>query len=280
MSKFRPIREDELLLIWPLVEKVGLVRSLERLKAYWRRWPEAFQGSSERLETTVAVVGPWRSHLSMGAIYIFEATPHLEKAFLAHLVELLAGSGYDEVISPPLEKGKSRVFQEFGFSPSQTIEVWGKEIQGKEKSFMSKPSREVEVQEVKLNDLRDLKKVEKSAFDKFWCLDERSLLDVLDNEIGFVAVLNNQVVGYSIGSIRHGVGTLVRLAVRSDCQGRGVGSQLMVTLLEWFGKEGIRSIMVSTQEDNQAAKKLYSKFGFKPLPKKIVIWRHRLSGKT
>lgn len=275
MSKFRPAHEDELPLLWQVIEKFHFVRSFERLKAHWQEWPEAFQVLSDSLEAVVAVVGPWRLHLNIGAIYVFEAVPRLREAFLAHLVGLLAGRGYDEIVSPPLEEDKSGIFQEFGFCSIQTIEVWGKE-----EPLVGKSSGKAKIRKVELKDLKDLKEVEKSAFDKFWRFDEKYLLDILDNEAGFVAILNDQIVGYNIGATHQGVGTVVRLAVRSEWQGQGIGSQLLAVLLRWFGEEEIRSIMVSTQEDNHVAKSLYTKFGFRPLPKKIVIWRYRLGEKN
>ena len=75
----------------------------------------------------------------------------------------------------------------------------------------------------------------------------------------FVAISDNQVVGYGVGMYLDGKPTVGAMYVRPEHQGKGLGSQLMQKVLEWLGNEDIELTVV---QYNKKAIKFYQKWGF------------------
>lgn len=58
-------------------------------------------------------------------------------------------------------------------------------------------------------------------------------------------------------------GLIVDLFVRDDYQGKGIGSRLLRALIEHADATNVCEVHVSTEQENERARKLYSKNGFK-----------------
>ncbi|WP_379138801.1 GNAT family N-acetyltransferase [Paenibacillus sp. sgz500958] len=94
-------------------------------------------------------------------------------------------------------------------------------------------------------------------------------------DMGYIAV---NELGHSIGSItlryfnkdNKGYGYIndetpeLGMALRSEYRGRGVGTELLKTLLEQAKTKGIHTISLSV-DPNNSAMKLYKRFGFKEI---------------
>lgn len=90
----------------------------------------------------------------------------------------------------------------------------------------------------------------------------------------------NEVIGFAFIKVKKSLlegGFLGELGlfVREDCQGRGVGSKLVESLLQLARKENVKKIYLTVLTDNDKAIHLYKKYGFKK--KRIIrggdIWR-------
>ena len=84
-----------------------------------------------------------------------------------------------------------------------------------------------------------------------------------------------------IGSInveasRHGFGE-IGMAVTRPWRGRGVGSALVKTAIEWAREQGLHKLSLSVFPHNTAAIALYRKFGFVDEGRRIKHYR-RSSG--
>ncbi|PIR89072.1 MAG: hypothetical protein COU07_03205 [Candidatus Harrisonbacteria bacterium CG10_big_fil_rev_8_21_14_0_10_40_38] len=53
------------------------------------------------------------------------------------------------------------------------------------------------------------------------------------------------------------------IVVSGNHHGKGIGSQLMESFMNWTAENGIKKAVVVTQESNAPARRLYEKFGFK-----------------
>jgi [ribosomal protein S18]-alanine N-acetyltransferase len=80
-----------------------------------------------------------------------------------------------------------------------------------------------------------------------------------------VALEGEQVVGYG-GLADFGVeGHVMTLGVRADRQRQGLGDRLLRALLAEAGRRRIRRVLLEVAADNDAAKRLYGRHGFRPV---------------
>jgi len=120
-------------------------------------------------------------------------------------------------------------------------------------------------------DLPEVDRIEHMCFTTPW--DIRSFEYELEHKdtILKVAVLNNQIIGYvcvrTILDITH----MLNLAVLPEFRRRGIGSMLLRDALNELkqSKPDINLITLEVRESNTAAIKLYEKFGFKVMGKRI-----------
>jgi ribosomal protein S18 acetylase RimI-like enzyme len=78
-------------------------------------------------------------------------------------------------------------------------------------------------------------------------------------------------VGYAISDVLGDAGFIVRLAVRPDAQGRGVGSQLLTDALDYCRASGAAVVRLNTQESNLASHHLYQRFGFQRSGRRVPV---------
>lgn len=89
-----------------------------------------------------------------------------------------------------------------------------------------------------------------------------------------VAKFENQVVGFITCNIHRDSlpikrGVIELIAVKQECQGRGIGSRLIDASLNWFNDK-VDFVEIGTQANNCAAINLYSKKGFKTCPSSSI----------
>jgi len=77
-----------------------------------------------------------------------------------------------------------------------------------------------------------------------------------------VAEVDKRLVGYQLTTPSASGAHLARLAVRPEWQGRGIGSALVVHVLEHYRKLGAREITINTQDSNSASIRVYQRLGF------------------
>jgi dTDP-4-amino-4,6-dideoxy-D-galactose acyltransferase len=101
---------------------------------------------------------------------------------------------------------------------------------------------------------------------------EKSCTDFADAVL--VAELDEIPVGYLTCHLHDNkVGQIGLVGVSNNCQGRGIGQQLLDESLRWFASAGINRIEVVTQGNNITAQRLYQKKGF--MTKSMQVWFHK-----
>jgi ribosomal protein S18 acetylase RimI-like enzyme len=112
-------------------------------------------------------------------------------------------------------------------------------------------------------DLPAVEQVDMQAFGPIWRNSFSSLKAALSQSyISTVAETNTGIIGYQISTAGHMGGHLARLAVLPELQGKKVGHDILVDLLNQFAEHSINRISVNTQHDNQASLRLYKRLGF------------------
>ena len=93
---------------------------------------------------------------------------------------------------------------------------------------------------------------------------EKSVASELENELALwlVAAENDRVLGYVGSQSVLGESDMMNLAVRPDCQRRGIGEKLVLALSELLKEWGNRCLSLEVRVSNQPAISLYQKLGF------------------
>jgi len=123
----------------------------------------------------------------------------------------------------------------------------------------------MEITDMTLNDLEQMKNTLYSDFDNFWSYNV--LKQELENDKTkyIIAKEKNEVVGFAGISVVFDEATLNNLVVKKSCRGRGIGGELLETLIEICSESKLKSFTLEVNVENTPAIKLYEKFGFQNL---------------
>lgn len=133
----------------------------------------------------------------------------------------------------------------------------------------------VRVRPVRATDLAALVAVDSLNFHPLWHNSVETLRRWRESLPYFVvAVAEEGPVGYCYCSVKAGHGHLIRMAVHPAWQGQGIGTRLMAEAMQFFQLLGVQLITLNTQEENEAAQRLYRQFGFRPKGREaLALWR-------
>ena len=123
----------------------------------------------------------------------------------------------------------------------------------------------MEITEMTLDDLEQMKNTLYSDFDNFWSYNV--LKQELENEntTNVIAKENSDVVGFAGISICLDEATLNNIVVKKSCRGRGIGGELLESLIDICGDLNVKTFTLEVDVSNEPAIHLYEKFGFKNL---------------
>ena len=120
----------------------------------------------------------------------------------------------------------------------------------------------MEITEMTLKDLEGMKDTLYSDFDNFWSYN--ILKQELENKntTYIIAKENNEVVGFAGISICLDEATLNNIVVKKSCRGRGLGGELLESLIDICSDLNIKTFTLEVNTTNEPAIHLYEKFGF------------------
>jgi len=132
--------------------------------------------------------------------------------------------------------------------------------------------------------------VDRLAFDRFWRLDERGLLEAvaatptarfrIGQPVDQPREPGGEVVAYAITGRAGRRGYLQRLAVDPSYRRAGLATALITDATRWLARCGARTVVVNTQEHNAAALALYQHLGFVLQPGGLVVLEAELAPAT
>lgn len=123
----------------------------------------------------------------------------------------------------------------------------------------------MEITEMTLDDLELMKDTLYSDFDNFWSYN--ILKQELENEktTYVVAKENSKIVGFAGMMVFMDEATLNNIVVKKSCRGRGIGGELLESLIEICADLNLKTFTLEVNTSNTPAIKLYEKFGFQNL---------------
>jgi len=114
------------------------------------------------------------------------------------------------------------------------------------------------------NDVKPIADLEKLCFSLPW--SERSFFEeITKNKIARYAVAENcgQIIGYAGVWLVTDEGHITNVAVHPDFRRKGIARELVSSLMESSGKEGIKSYTLEVRISNEEAIELYKNLNFK-----------------
>ena len=112
--------------------------------------------------------------------------------------------------------------------------------------------------------LKDLMEIDEPRPAEYWVNAMKHLKTEDYENITFVAVDNDKVVGFiSITSaLKRRLGTLQRIGVNPDCNGKGIGKMLFEAADQFWRQRNMRKVATCVSSINPGALKFYQKCGF------------------
>ena len=123
----------------------------------------------------------------------------------------------------------------------------------------------MEITEMTLKDLDDMKDILYSDFDNFWSYNILKQELENPNTTYIIAKEKNQVVGFAGISICIDEATLNNIVVKKGYRGRGLGGELLESLIDICSDLNLKTLTLEVNTSNEPAIRLYKKFGFKNL---------------
>lgn len=74
-----------------------------------------------------------------------------------------------------------------------------------------------------------------------------------------------KIIGYAVAKVIFDEAEIINIVVDKDQRGKGVGKELLKSLVEYCNNSGARRIFLEVEESNFTAINLYSSFGFKQI---------------
>ena len=124
--------------------------------------------------------------------------------------------------------------------------------------------KEIDIQEMSLNDLEKIKDILVSDFDNFW--NYNILKEELEssNSKYIIAKTNDcEIIGFAGIKIIINTADIMNIVVKKSWRNQGVGNLLLNNLVYLCKKLNLSSLSLEVNEDNQSAIHLYEKFGFR-----------------
>jgi len=122
----------------------------------------------------------------------------------------------------------------------------------------------MEIRRGKITDLDSIYRIERESFDSLsYSRDFLRELLIMYEDFFFVAIMDDQVVGYIVARTSGDIGHIISIAVDKKFRGMGIGNKLLDRVLEELKKAHAKRIFLEVSKDNIAAINLYEKKGFK-----------------
>lgn len=209
------------------------------------------------------LIGKWRDRDDIAAIWHLKARGDEKRRLVLSSAKESLCRGTKNIVTKLLNQEEAEEFSSWGFETICRIVLLEKPLY--EAPKVSRNNTGARITNFRKRDMEEVLKLDAAAFDNFWKLDAHTLgiiaSSCTDNAF-ILARKGKKISGYAVGGVSGGLGYLQRLGVEPDHQGSGLGKLLASGITKLLYRMGASLVLVNTQEDNQAALKLYRDLGF------------------
>lgn len=220
-------------------------------------------------------VGAWQGAADVAYLALASAAATLAPWVLAALRDRLQDQGYRAVVTAAVAPRERDILIGDGFEVRSELATLRRDLEDAIPELENPGSR---TRRGRWRDLDVVLRVDAEAFPPFWRLNADGIHEARTATPYSRWRVNRskEVQAYSITGRASSQGYLQRLAVAARCQGRGLGTLLVLDSLVWLRRGGARTALVNTQPDNERALDLYQRFGFRMEPDRLAVLYHDL----
>jgi ribosomal-protein-alanine N-acetyltransferase len=233
---------------------------------------EIVQWGSDRLR-----VGTWRGDPAVAQIVPAPGLlPRVEAVM--RCADELAARGYRSALTSALTYTEQQPFLAAGFEVHERLHLLRHDLD--DLPVTAPAPATPRVRRGRRRDRAGALRVDGAAFSPFWRFDAKGLEDAraaTPSSRFRVADGGGAVVGYAVTGRAGSIGYLQRLAVEPGHQRHGIGYALVMDGLLWARRRGAGSVLVNTQESNDAAVRLYERMGFVREANGLAVLEHPLA---
>lgn len=126
--------------------------------------------------------------------------------------------------------------------------------------------------------------IEKSCFDNFWLRTTKEWKGILEDQDAIVYIFVNEIdndskkiIGFSHNSTNQSNGSregqYIRIAVDPAFRRAGIATRLTVKAFEYFKRNHVKKVYLSTVKENEQLNKMYQRWGFEYFDSDVILGR-------
>jgi len=151
-----------------------------------------------------------------------------------------------------------------GFTLTEEIQFFGLHHVARWQGQATQHHPPVHLRAGQLADLPAVAVLDAATFTPLWHFDVTALQEISLTSRLQLALIEDELVGYTVLATSETTAHLARLAVHPKFQGHGLGKYLLNEALVYAKDAGIDTVLLNTQVHNRTAQQLYRSVGFRP----------------
>jgi len=175
--------------------------------------------------------------------------------------------------SSMINEGEEKKWLEAGWVQKHSLLVCESNLKSVKKIKQSE-YKSIEHKRFNLSDIDTLLKVDGKIFSPYWKNSYCNFVETIkscNNNHLFKIFSENELRGYAILGETRGFTYLQRFGIDKDFQNQGMGKELIHYILSFAKSKNYKKMKLNTQENNEAALRLYTKNSFSISKKKLLI---------
>ena len=145
----------------------------------------------------------------------------------------------------------------------------------------------IEFRLMRQTDAEEIAAIEEMTFAMAWSRKDFWAEAINTNAVYVVGIVENKIVAYAGAWISFEEAQVTNVAVHPDYRGQGFGMKLFARLIAEVKKRGVTAITLEVRPSNEAAIRLYEKFGLKSVGRRkhyyidndedaLIMWNTKL----
>lgn len=217
----------------------------------------------------------WRGNPHIAYLVPLSPASTLDPLALSAARARLVDDGFTEIITGAVGAGECTAMHRDGFTDREHLHLLRHDLAN---PVPRRRRQDPALTKGRESDHQELLRIDQTAFDSFWQLDDSGLHEALTaTPTSRLRVARNDgIIAYAITGRAGHHGYLQRLAVAPDQQGQGLGTALVHDSLRWLKRHHVEHVWVNTQKTNGRALDLYHRLGFQSETMQLTVLQRQL----